>query len=153
VLLLLGADDAGRQDALRNWPQWRGPLGTGTAPEADPPTVWSNTKNIRWKVALPGKGHSTPIVWGDRIFVTTAIPYGEVLPPRLTPAPGTHDGVPVTQRHEFALLALDRHDGKTLWHRTLERRLPHEGGHYTGSLASNSPVTDGKLLFAFFGSY
>ncbi len=60
--------------AEQGWPQWRGPLGTGYAPESDPPVEWSESKNVRWKVALPGKGHSTPIVLGDRIFLTTAIP-------------------------------------------------------------------------------
>ncbi len=70
--LLLGMVAA--RAAEGDWPQWRGPLGTGVAPEADPPVEWSETKNVRWKVALPGKGHSTPIVWGDRIFLTTAVP-------------------------------------------------------------------------------
>ena len=83
----------------QNWPQWRGPLGTGYAPDSNPPIEWSETKNIRWKVELPGKGHSTPIVLGDRIFLTTAIPFGEQLPPKYSTAPGTHDGVPVTQQH------------------------------------------------------
>ncbi|MDB5337301.1 MAG: signal peptide protein [Planctomycetaceae bacterium] len=136
-----------------NWPQWRGPLGTGAAPQADPPVEWSETKNIRWKVALPGKGHSTPIVWGDRIFLTTAIPYGEMLPPKHSTAPGTHDGVPVTQRHEFVVLAVDRRDGKILWQKSVLKKLPHEGGHYTASLASNSAVTDGEHVYAFFGTH
>ena len=104
-------------------------------------------------MALPGKGHSTPIVWGDRIFLTTAVPYGEELPPRHSRAPGTHDGVPVTQRHEFVVLAVNRHDGKVLWQKAVHKKLPHEGGHYTGSLASNSAVTDGEHVFAFFGSH
>src|SRR3990170_4784441 len=91
-----------------DWPQWRGPFGTGAAPNADPPVEWSEAKNVRWKVALPGKGHSTPIVWGDRIFLTTAVPLGEALPPKYSTAPGTHDGVPVTQRHEFVVLAVNR---------------------------------------------
>ena len=136
-----------------DWPQWRGPLGTGVAPNADPPMEWSETKNVRWKVALPGKGHSTPIVWGDRIFLTTAVPYGEALPPKHSTAPGTHDGVPVTQRHEFVVLAVNRRDGKILWKKTVHKKLPHEGGHYTGSLASNSAVTDGEHVFAYFGSH
>ena len=136
-----------------DWPQWRGPLGTGAAPNADPPVEWSETKNVRWKVALPGKGHSTPIVWGDRIFLTTAVPFGEALPPKHSTAPGTHDGVPVTQRHEFVVLAVSRRDGKVLWQKTVHKKLPHEGGHTTGSLASNSPVTDGEHIFAFFGSH
>ena len=139
--------------AESNWPQWRGPLGTGVAPNADPPVEWSETKNIRWKVALPGKGHSTPIVWRDRIYLTTAVPYGEKLPPKHSTAPGTHDGVPVTQRHEFVVLAINRGDGKIVWQKTVNKKLPHEGGHYTGSLASNSMVTDGEHLFAFFGSH
>ncbi|MEK6257484.1 MAG: PQQ-binding-like beta-propeller repeat protein [Planctomycetota bacterium] len=140
-------------DAEPGWPQWRGPLGTGAAPEADPPIEWSETKNVRWKVALPGKGHSTPVVWGDRVFLTTAVPVGEALPPKHSTAPGTHDGVPVTQRHEFVVLAVNRRDGKILWQKSVHKKLPHEGGHTTGSLASNSAVTDGEHVFAFFGSH
>ena len=82
--LVAGATDAegGLTEAQNSWPQWRGPLGIGVAPNAQPPVHWSETKHIRWKTALPGKGHSTPIVWGERIFVTTAIPYGEPVRPR-----------------------------------------------------------------------
>ena len=58
-----------------NWAQWRGPLDTGAAPKADPPLEWSETKNIKWKVPVTGKGHSSPIVWGDRIYLTAAIPH------------------------------------------------------------------------------
>jgi hypothetical protein len=67
-----------RARAKHQWPQWRGPLGTGVAPHADPPVEWSETKNLRWKLALPGKGHSTPVVWADRVFVTTAAPVGKL---------------------------------------------------------------------------
>lgn len=150
-LLPLGVAEA--RAAENDWPQWRGPLGTGAAPDADPPVEWSETKNVRWKTALPGKGHSTPIVWGDRIFLTTAIPFGKALPPKHSTAPGTHDGVPVTQQHEFVVLAVDRRNGKLLWQKTVHQKLPHEGGHYTGSLASNSAVTDGEHVYAFFGSH
>jgi len=144
--LVLRADEG-------EWPQWRGPLGTGFAPNSDPPIEWSESKNVRWKVALPGLGHSTPVVWGNRIFLTTAIPYGEELPPKNSTAPGTHDGVPVTRRQQFVVLAVDRRDGKIAWQTTVLKRLPHEGGHYTGSLASNSMVTDGRHVYAFFGSH
>ncbi len=139
--------------AVENWPQWRGPLGTGAAPHADPPVEWSETQNVRWKVPLPGKGHSTPIVWNDRIFLTTAIPVGEKLPPKHSTAPGTHDGVPVTQKHEFVVLAVNRNNGQIVWKKTVHQKVPHEGGHYTGSLASNSAVTDGQHVYAFFGSH
>src|SRR5689334_22918463 len=60
--------------AADNWPQWRGPLVRGEAPNANPPTKWSETQNVKWKVALPGEGHATPIVWGNQIFVQAAVP-------------------------------------------------------------------------------
>jgi outer membrane protein assembly factor BamB len=137
--------------ALLYWPQWRGPLSTGVAPQGNPPAVWSETKNIRWKTPLPGSGHSTPIIWGDYIFVTAAIPYGEKKPPN-KPVDGAHDNRPVTQASKFVVLAVNRRDGKILWQKTMRAELPHEDAHYTGTMASNSPVTDGKSLFAFFGS-
>src|SRR5207302_10078749 len=140
------------EEADLYWPQWRGPLGTGVAPGAQPPITWSETNNIRWKTALPGKGHSTPVVWGQRIFLTTAIPYGEALKARLPDRPGSHDNLPLTRHHEFAVLAVNRLDGKILWRQTVLKELPHEAGHVSASLASASPVTDGAHVFAPFGS-
>ena len=126
LLLALEALAAGPRDnaAENNWPQWRGPLATGVAPHADPPLVWNEADgtNIRWKTAIPGRGHSTPIVWGERIFLTTAIAYGDALPPRPSTAPGNHDNLPVTHRHKFVALAVSRISGKILWQQTL-----HEG--------------------------
>jgi len=152
ALLPTAADESPDSKASHYWPQWRGPLATGVATHADPPVEWSEDKNVRWKVALPGKGHSTPIVWGDRLFVTAAVPYGEALEPRYADVPGAHDNLPTTHHHKFVVLAINRRDGKTLWERTLREELPHEAGHFTGSLASNSPVTDGERVYAFFGS-
>ena len=149
------ADDAGgysSTDMLRNWPQWRGPLANGVAPHANPPVHWSEKKNVRWKLPLPGKGHSTPIVFGDRVFVTAAVPVGSAQPPVYDNAPGTHDSVPVTHSHQFVVFAIGRQHGEILWKKILREEFPHEGGHQTGSLASNSPVTDGQFLYAFFGS-
>ena len=135
-----------------SWPQWRGPLATGVSPSANPPVHWSETKNIRWKIPLPGKGHSSPIVFGDAVFLTAAVPVGEPQEPVYDKAPGTHDNVGVTQRHQFVVLAVSRRDGKVLWKKVVREEFPHEGGHNTASLASNSPVTDGEHLYAFFGS-
>ena len=151
--LLARAASAG--DAMTNWPQWRGPLATGVAPHGDPPLKWNEADgtNIRWKSEIPGRGHSTPVVWDDRIFLTTAIPVGDALPPHPSTAPGNHDNLPVTHRHRFVALAVSRSTGKILWQRKLREALPHEQGHYTASLASNSPVTDGEHLFVFFGSF
>jgi len=141
-----------QDEALRFWPQWRGPLATGEAPLADPPTRWSETENVRFRKALPGRGHSTPVVFGERIFLTTAVPFGEAIEPRWSGIKGAHDNVPVTSHHEFRLLALDRSNGALVWEHTAKKALPHEGGHGTASLASNSAVTDGEIVAASFGS-
>lgn len=150
-----GAAEPARAAADDYWPQWRGPLSTGAAPHADPPLTWNEDDGtgIRWKTPIPGRGLSTPIVWGDRVFLTTAIPFGEKMPPRPSAAPGNHDNLPVTHRHKFVALAVDRASGKIVWQKTLREALPHEQGHHTASLASNSPVTDGEHLFVFFGSF
>jgi hypothetical protein len=100
-------------ELLWNWPQWRGPLANGIAPHADPPVHWSETKNIRWRIPLPGKAHSSPIVFADRVFLQTAAPVGPAQKPVYDRAPGTHDNVPITHRHQFVALAISRRDGKT----------------------------------------
>src|SRR5262245_15460788 len=139
-------------DVLRYWPQWRGPLANGVAPHAHPPVLWSEKKNVRWKIPLPGKGHSTPIVFGDSVFITAAIPVGEARKPVYDNAPGTHDNVPVTHQHQFVVLAFSRRNGELLWKKILREEFPNEGGHENGSLASSSPVTDGERLYTLLGS-
>jgi len=122
-----------------HWPQWRGPFFNGMA-RGDAPTVWSDRSNIRWKAQIPGRGHSTPAIWGDRIFLTTAIPSA------------TSGAGPLVE-HRFDVLALDRKTGKIVWQRTAKVATPHEGYHRAyGSFASNSPATDGKYVYASFGS-
>ena len=150
-----GAEPAARSEALENWGQWRGPLATGEAPNGNPPLTWDEADgtNIRWKTEISGRGHSTPVVWGERIFLTAAIPFGEALPARPSTAAGNHDNLPVTHRHKFVALAVHRTSGKILWQQTLREGLPQEQGHHTASLASNSAVTDGEHVFAFFGSF
>jgi outer membrane protein assembly factor BamB len=135
-----------------DWPQWRGPTGTGAAPDATPPVTWSETKNVRWKIALPGAGHSSPVITGGRVFLTSAVPVGEPLAPVYDNAPGSHDNKGVTHTHSFRVLAIDLGTGSIVWDKEVARTFPHEGGHVTGSLASNSPVTDGDAVYAFFGS-
>ena len=151
----IGAEPTAKTAALDNWGQWRGPLATGEAPQGNPPLTWDEADgtNIRWKTEIPGRGLSTPVVWGDRVFLTTAIPFGEALPPKPSTAPGNHDNLSVTHRHKFVALAMERASGKILWQQTLREGLPQEQGHHTASLASNSPVTDGEHVFAFFGSF
>lgn len=154
VCAVLAALAVGRShaDSRHDWRQWRGPLGTGVAPDARPPFSWSEKKNIRWKAALPGKGHSTPIVCGDHILLTTAIPRGEEVKPRLSSRPGAHDNFATTRLHDFVVLAVSRKNGKIIWQKSVHQEVPHEAGHISASLASASPVTDGERLYAFFGS-
>lgn len=134
----------------RNWPAWRGPAGIGISTTANPPTEWSETKNIRWKVEIAGRGHSSPIVWGDRVYVTTAVPVGVAGDTQHAPR-GT-----LAQRgvHRFVVMALDRKTGKTVWERTVKETEPHERSHVDhGTWASGSPFTDGERLFAYFESF
>ena len=146
-------------DFKKHWPQWRGPEATGVAPYGDPPVEWDENKNIRWKIEIPGKGHASPIVWGDKIFVTTAIETdknvesqeideGEQQLPEWRRMSATKS----TKVHKFVILAINRQDGKILWQQTAHEDVPHEGTHTEGSWASNSPVTDGEHVYAYFGS-
>src|SRR5262245_51256377 len=82
LLLLMIAVHVARGDdnSAKQWPAWRGPLATGEAPKADPPTEWSEEKNIRWKAAIPGRGHATPIIWGNRVYIQTAVETDKVAP-------------------------------------------------------------------------
>lgn len=149
VALLLAHADQG----MSEWPQWRGPLGTGVAPNSNPPTEWDSENNHRWKTKIDGEGHSTPIVSDDLIFVTTAVPIGPALAPRASGRPGAHDNRMVTSMYEFQAWAIDLKTGAVQWKKTLTRAIPLEGGHNTASLASASPVTDGERFFAYFGSH
>lgn len=137
---------------MHSWPQWRGPLATGEAPHADPPVQFSETENVRWKRELPGRGISSPIVWGDQVFVTTAVPMGEALEPRRSKMPGAHDNPPVTHEQNFQVVALDRRTGDVRWQRTVHREIPQDSAHDSASFASHSPVTDGERVYAYFGS-
>lgn len=147
--IAFGEDDRDTQ----NWPQWRGPLQTGESPVAIAPVQWSSSENIAWKTKIPGRGHSTPIVWGEHVFLTTAIPVGEKLPPKLSGRPGEHDNLPVDSRYQFAVLDIHRNSGRIAWQKVVHEALPIEAGHQSASLASNSAATDGERLFAFFGSH
>jgi outer membrane protein assembly factor BamB len=139
-------------EAIDQWPQWRGPTGNGVSPHGRPPLEWSERRNVRWKTPLPGKGQSTPVVWGDRIFLTTAVAYGERLEQRGGHSDGDHHNLPAMRMHKFIVLAVDRRDGKILWERVVRSARPHESAHQTGSWAAASAVTDGKHVIASFGS-
>jgi len=141
------------------WPHWRGVEQTGVAP-GNAPTQWSDTSNVAWKVAIPGRGHSTPVIWGDRVFVTTAVPTGRRIEPAADASGGRGrgrgfggGGEGANEEHRFEVLALDRLTGKTVWQQTAATVAPHEGYHQQyGSFASYAPTTDGQRVYASFGS-
>jgi outer membrane protein assembly factor BamB len=134
------------------WPHWRGPSHNGVA-TASVPHTWSDTQNVAWKIEIPGRGHSTPVIVGGRLFLTTAIPTGKGSSPATDSGRGAGGGAGVGEEHRLEVLAIDRATGKIAWQRTAAVATPHEGYHRTyGSFASNAPATDGKRLFAFFGS-
>ena len=163
-----------------HWPQWRGPQMNGIArSDANPPVEWSESKNVQWKVKIPGNGSSSPIIWGDKVFITTAVSTAksdnQAAPTAPAPTPVAADrgresgdggerkrrrpggggmmrsGTP-EHPYEFWLLCLERSTGKVLWQRKAQQEKPHEGHHQDHGFASHSPVTDGERVYAYFGS-
>ena len=133
----------------RNWAQWRGPDMTGVSRTAKPPVEWSETKNIKWKVEIPGRGSSSPVVWNDRIYLLTAIPVGVAGEAQHAP----RGALPQRGVHQYKVLALDRKTGKTAWERVAREEEPHEAAHGdNGTWASSSAITDGEHVFAYFES-
>jgi outer membrane protein assembly factor BamB len=138
VVAIAGVSAPGPPADNRYWPQLRGPLASGMAPEGAPPVEWAADKNIKWKVEIPGKGSATPIVWGDMIFVLTAVPTDkrppakEGSPAEAVPAEGAQAGrrrrdVQPEFIQQFIVIAINRKDGRTLWQKTVREELPHEG--------------------------
>jgi outer membrane protein assembly factor BamB len=158
ALATLPAEEVANK-SLANWPQWRGPTFNGVAPLGDPPVRWSATENLLWKTPIEGHGLSTPIVWGKRIFLVTAITTdNDVLQPYVIPADtpriGPHDAVITTWKPQaLAVVCLDRASGRKLWRRTVREVMPHQSFHWKGSFASASPITDGEHVYAYFGSF
>jgi outer membrane protein assembly factor BamB len=139
-LIILGVQPVSAQ----NWPQWRGPLATGAALSGNPPIEWSEQKNIRWKIQLTGTGKSTPAVWGNHIFITAAQTTGDDI---------VKGGiVTATKPIKFLVIAVDRETGKVIWERLAREEIPHQTRNNMGAWATASPITDGKRVYAFFGS-
>ncbi len=165
--------------AADNWGQWRGPDATGAAPaSAKPPIKWSEDKNVKWKVRIPGEGSSSPIVWGDKVFVQTAVkaegakksafnsataassdaeifvqaPGQERRRRRPGGNRGGGGGGAPTDTYQFKILCLKRSNGDVLWEKTAAEVVPHEGHHQNHAYGSHTPVTDGEHVYAYFGT-
>jgi outer membrane protein assembly factor BamB len=156
--LVFADSSAARSAADTNWPQWRGPDGAGVSPEKNLPEEWSETKNVRWKTPIPGKGHSSPIVWGKRVFLTTAVegpvvPGAKAVTHKIEGQDWKHpDSVGADRKHTFKVLALDRDTGRILWEQTAWEGTPYDDRHRKSSYAASTPATDGQRVFAFFGA-
>ena len=160
--LLTASSGAGpvASDARDDWPQWRGPGGAGIGAGSSYPDVWSRANRIAWKAEIPGRGHSSPVVWGDRVYITTSLE-GEHLPGRTAPdhlgydlKPGyLHpDSVGVDYRHTLKVLALDARTGALVWERTVHDGPVHDNRHRSNTYASPSIATDGAMVYASFES-
>ncbi len=137
-----------------NWPSFRGERASGVADGKPTPAKWDAVKgeNILWKVPIPGLALASPIVWGDRVFVVTAVssdPKNETFRHGLY---GDVDAAPDMSKHAWKVYALDKRTGKIIWERTAYEGVPRTKRHTKSSQASSTPATDGKYVVAFFGS-
>jgi outer membrane protein assembly factor BamB len=142
-----------------NWAGWRGPDGQGVSLEKNLPSEWSDTKNVLWKTPIAGRGYSQPVIWGNRVFLTTDVEGGPVSE---THKPPVHllgkeefkhpDWAGVDKLHTFKVIALDRDSGKIVWEQTSYEGPAFDYRHKRGNYAAPTPVTDGKLVWAWFGS-
>jgi outer membrane protein assembly factor BamB len=140
-----------------NWPQWRGPGGQGISDEEQIPLEWSSTRNVAWKTPVAGQGHSQPIVWDNRVFLTSDIEgapaVGHKAPEhRIEGEIFKHpDSLGSDKRHRLNVLAFDLATGKQLWERTAYDGTVFDDRHKRSSYAAATPVTDGTRIYAYFG--
>jgi outer membrane protein assembly factor BamB len=156
LLLVVLTTRAADPTAPDQWPHWRGPLASGTGPKADPPTTWDAKTHVKWAAEIPGKGSASPIIWGDQVFVVTAVETDKQAKAEDIPKPDSRFKVntnPPTTYYQFIVLSLDRQTGKERWRQVATEKVPHEGHHETHSYAAGSPTTDGKRLYVSFGSF
>jgi len=163
VCLNLATSASSTNDAAngKNWAGWRGPNGLGISPSTGFSEEWSAERNVAWKTLVPGRGHSSPIVWGDSVFLTTSVEGG--------PAPDGHkaidhlgydlkpgylhpDSVGADRLYALKVLAYDARNGKQLWERTVYDGVMYDNRHRKNTYASSTMVTDGRAVYAFFES-
>jgi len=161
----------------QDWNQWRGPTGNGGSVDANPPTEWSDTENVKWKVAIPGRGSGSPVISGNKVFVVSAVQTEQgakdAEAQKLAQAQNQGQdaqqdrgrrgrrggrgrgrrGTPIPMvEMDFKVFCFDRSSGDKLWEKTATTATPHQGTHSTNGFASASPCTDGEHVYASFGS-
>jgi outer membrane protein assembly factor BamB len=149
ICTLLGSLSAQAQE---NWPQFRGPGARGVSDAKDLPESWSKTENVVWTAKIPGRGWSSPVIWGDRIFLTSATQL-KGKPEKVRPGLYLLGERPTPHGpHRWDVYCIDFKSGKILWEKTAHEGIPKEGHHLKNTLASETPVTDGKRVYAYFGN-
>lgn len=138
--------------AQTNWPQFRGPDSRGIATSDNLPDRWSATENVAWKTDLPGRGWSSPIVWGDRVFLTTVINSGKTEEPKKGLYFGGDRPKPADAVHQWKVVCLDLKTGAVRWERLVHEGKPQTPIHIKSSYASETPVTDGERVYGYFGN-
>ncbi len=152
VSCMLLAERAASAEAGDNWPQFRGPGGRGVAESSALPEQWSATENVAWKTDIPGRGWSSPIVWGNRVFLTTVVSEGEIEAPKKgLYFGGERKDIPDVSRM-WRVYCLDLQGGQILWERQVHEGKPAMPIHIKNSYASETPVTDGERVYAYFGN-
>lgn len=167
---------AQKNDAVAFWPNFRGPLNNGTSATATPPTSWSDKENVAWKRKIPGRGSSSPIVIGNRVYITAAAPADA---DKDAPKPPSQDELikkydadgdgklnrnerrqarselrkAMLRKQQFKVLCYDRASGDQIWEKVATEAMPHDSHHPDHGYASASPATDGSHLYINFGSY
>ena len=137
--------------AQDHWPQFRGPRSTGTSTNTHLPDTWSASRNVAWKTEIPGRSWSSPIVWGDRVFLTTVVDSGTSEAPKKGLYFGGDRPTPPTSEHAWKVLGISRTNGQVSWERTVHRGAPRTSIHLKGSYGAETPVTDGERIYAVFG--
>jgi outer membrane protein assembly factor BamB len=138
--------------AADNWPQFRGPAASGVSAKSGLPDTWSAADRVAWKTQIPGRGWSSPIVWGERIFITTAIKEGGEIEPVKRGLYLGGDRPAPKEVHRWMVYCLDLETGRIVWEKEVHHGVPQHGHHLKNSLASETPVTDGERVYAYFGN-
>src|SRR5438552_2177428 len=152
TLLLVCNINAPAATLATDWPQFRGPDSAGVSDNPSLPDHWSTNENVAWSVPLSGRGWSSPIVWGERVFVTAVASEGEMESPKKGLYFGGERKEIPQAKHHWLVLCLDLNSGKELWRKEARSGSPATGLHVKNSYASETPVTDGQRVYAYFGN-
>jgi outer membrane protein assembly factor BamB len=151
-ILLLAVISSLWSGRSEDWPQFRGPQSTGVAEGPNLPDKWSATENVAWKTDIPGSGWSSPIIWGDKIFVTSVISTAEIETPKKGLYFGGERHAPPKDEHRWMVYCVDWKQGKIVWQREAYSGVPKSTRHLKNTFASETPVTDGERVYVYFGN-